>query len=145
MALHMSLGRQWTYQTCTEFGYFQTTNSEKSHLFSNTMPLEYFTEMCSSLFGLGSDEVSKAVDATNTFYGGKNVSGTNIIFPNGSIDPWHVLSITSTTAPTLHAIFIEGTAHCANMYPPRDSDLEALTTAREKITDILGEWVVAPV
>lgn len=42
--------RQWLYQSCTEFGYFQTSNRE-NHLFGNTIPLEYYTDLCTDVFG----------------------------------------------------------------------------------------------
>lgn len=134
-------GRQWTYQTCTEFGYFQTTDSKQSSLFSDTTPLSYFTDICTEVFGIKSEDVSSAVDHTNTFYGGRNVTGTNIVFPNGSIDPWHALSIVQDIGSTVKALLIHGTAHCANMYPPRDSDPEELTEARTTISKLLGQWL----
>ena len=68
-------------------------------------------------------------------------NATNIIFPNGSIDPWHALGITSNISDSLTAVFITGTAHCANMYPPRDSDLPGLVSAREEISQIIGQWL----
>jgi hypothetical protein len=136
-------GRQWTYQTCTEFAYFQTTDSKKASLFSDQITLDFFTDQCSQVFGISPADVSSAVNRTNNFYGGKNVTGTNIVFPNGSIDPWHALSITSNLGATVKAVFIEGTAHCANMYPPRDSDLQQLTAARDTVTTLIGQWLAA--
>lgn len=43
-------GRQWTYQTCTEFGFFQTSN-QKDSAFSNQFPLDLFIDMCTDTFG----------------------------------------------------------------------------------------------
>ncbi len=43
--------------------------------------------------------------------GGLNVSGSNIVFPNGDIDPWHALSVVHDLSPSLTAIYIHGTAH----------------------------------
>lgn len=42
--------RQWLYQTCTEFGFFQTSNQDH-HLFGKTVSLEYFTDLCTDVFG----------------------------------------------------------------------------------------------
>lgn len=39
------------------------------------------------------------------------------------------------------AIYIQGTAHCANMYPERPEDLPQLKMARKKILDLIKEWV----
>ena len=54
--------------------------------------------------------VPAAVNQTNTFYGGNKPHGaTNIMFVNGSIDPWHSLSVFEQLSDTLQAILIEGT------------------------------------
>ena len=97
--------------------------------------------MCTQVFGISPVNVKLAVDATNSFYGGRNVTGTNIIFPNGSIDPWHALSITQDISDAVRALFIQGTAHCANMYPPRDSDPQELTQARFTISLMIENWL----
>ena len=136
-------GRQWVYQTCTEFAYFQTTDSKKASLFSDQITLDFFTDQCKQVYGIEAADVASAVNRTNQFYGGKNVTGTNIVFPNGSIDPWHALSITADLGSTVKALFINGTAHCANMYPPRDSDLQQLQKARDSVTALIGQWLAA--
>lgn len=138
-----SPARQWTYQTCTEFGYFQTTNSKKTSIFSDKIQLDFYTEQCSQVFGISTSEIATAINKTNKFYGGRNVTGTNIVFPNGSIDPWHALSIITNLGPTVEAVYINGTAHCANMYPPRPSDPAGLTEARATISALIGKWVGA--
>lgn len=44
------LGRQWTYQTCTEFGFFQTSTA-RPKLFSETFPVDFFVQQCVDIFG----------------------------------------------------------------------------------------------
>lgn len=136
------IGRQWYYQTCTEFGYFQTTDSAHQP-FGDLVSLASFTEVCRLAFSVTSAQAFQAVRSTNAYYGGREINATNIVFPNGSIDPWHALGITKDISPTLRAIFIEGTAHCANMYPARDADLPSLAKAREGITNSIGTWLNA--
>lgn len=46
----MYLGRQWTYQTCTEFGFYQTS-SQSHHVFGNKFPVNFFIDMCADIFG----------------------------------------------------------------------------------------------
>lgn len=41
--------RQWFYQTCNEFGWFQTTNSE-AQPFGSKIPLELYIQMCMDFF-----------------------------------------------------------------------------------------------
>ena len=127
-------------QKCTKFGYFKTTDSVKQ-LFEHFLSLEW----CELIFNISSDLelLHLSFAATNAYYGGKDIpkNVTNIVFPNGSIDPWHALGVTESISESLIAIFIKGTAHCANMYPPRDNDPPALTAAREKITQQIGLWL----
>ena len=99
--------------------------------------------MCRLAFNITSAQAFESVKATNAYYGGREVKATNIVFPNGSIDPWHALGITKDIGPTLRAVFIEGTAHCANMYPARAADLPTLTKARDDITNSIGTWLNA--
>ena len=43
-------GRQWTYQTCTEFGWYQTTNQAEQK-YGSSLPLEFFEQWCADAFG----------------------------------------------------------------------------------------------
>ena len=134
--------RQWTYQTCTEFGYYQTTDSAKQP-FGDLITLASQIKTCSEVYGLSPDQVNSAVFATNKHYGGRdNIprNATNIVFPNGSIDPWHALGVLESTG-SLVAVFINGTAHCANMYPPSPKDLPGLVKARAIITATIQDWL----
>lgn len=42
--------RQWTYQTCTEFGFFQTSNNISS-IFGDKFPAEFFVRQCADIYG----------------------------------------------------------------------------------------------
>lgn len=41
--------RQWTYQTCSEFAWFQTSSST-DQIFGTLYPLEYFVKICQDLY-----------------------------------------------------------------------------------------------
>ncbi|XP_062903367.1 thymus-specific serine protease [Mobula hypostoma] len=129
--------RQWAYQSCTEFGYYQSTESLQQPLAG--FPLSYKLQQCMDLFGPAFNHtvLADAVQHTNENYGGTNIKGSRIVFPNGSKDPWHVLSITKGH----RAIYIQGSAHCADMYPERQSDLPQLRKARNEIFRRLKTWV----
>lgn len=64
---------------------------------------------------------------------------TNVLYVHGSIDPWHALGLTKTDkSQPQPTIYIEGTAHCANMYEPSDEkDLPQLKKAREEIVKFI--------
>lgn len=138
-----SAARLWTWQTCTEFGFYQDSNSTMQP-FSNTFPLSFWIKQCADIFGPSFTQValSSYIRATNEYYGGRNFQGKNVIFPNGSLDPWHALSIlNSKPGSSAVSAFILGTAHCANMYPARQSDLIGLNNVRNRITESLHAWL----
>lgn len=43
--------------------------------------------------------------------------------------------------PTEQSVFIEGTAHCADLYAPANSDPASLTYAREVISGLVDKWL----
>ncbi|XP_049884972.1 putative serine protease K12H4.7 [Pectinophora gossypiella] len=138
-------GRQWMYQTCTEFGFYQTC-SGAVEVFGNHFGLEYFIQQCQDVFGKKYDEqfISTAADWTNSDYGALDIAVSRVVFVHGSVDPWHALGITSTVDNYAPAIYIQGTAHCANMYPPSPKDSSALVEARLEIQQFLSVWLDLP-
>lgn len=140
--------RQWTWQTCVQFGYYQTCE-DASCPFSRLMTLESSLQQCVDLFdGPASfwfPEQPAAVARTNALLGGQAMRGSRIIFINGSIDPWHALSLINGTAsedrPT---VFIQGTAHCRNMQPSAANDPPALVAARKQIDALLAAFLQQP-
>ena len=43
-------GRQWTYQTCTEFGWYQSSDVPDAS-WGNIIPVAFFENMCKDIFG----------------------------------------------------------------------------------------------
>ncbi|XP_064089030.1 putative serine protease K12H4.7 [Macrobrachium nipponense] len=135
-------GRSWYYQTCTEFGWYQGSDSDEQP-FGHRFPLEFFTQMCQDIYGpsFTVEFLEEAIKKTNANYGGLTPNVTRVVFVNGNIDPWHALGITSDLSSEAPAIFIQGTAHCANMYPPTSDDLPQLQEARQKIFSLIEQWL----
>lgn len=162
-------GIQWTYQTCNEFGFYQTSD-KKEYIFGDRFPLVFFVKQCTDIYGreFNADYLFNSINKTNGFYLGLKPNTTNVLYVHGSIDPWHALGITESNDPKLPTIYIEGnayynlalmkikhtenadfdwifvdvfkitgTAHCANMYEPKDTDFPQLKQAREKIREFL--------
>ncbi|XP_022286435.2 putative serine protease K12H4.7 [Crassostrea virginica] len=136
-------GRQWTYQTCTEFGFFQTSDLGDVQPFGNFFNLNFAIQQCVDVFGtkFNQDLIQQGINRTNTNYGGFGMKATKIVFPNGSIDPWHFLGFIKDLSYESPAIYIQGTAHCANMYPASDDDLPQLVEARATIEKLIGTWL----
>ncbi|KAM9318951.1 thymus-specific serine protease [Pholidichthys leucotaenia] len=132
-------GRQWFYQTCSEFGFYQSTDSPNQPF--SGFPLDYQVKQCADFYNISAEQVAEAVAQTNEYYGGYDIRSSRIVFPSGSIDPWHTLGITWDISFELPAVFIKGTAHCANMYPARSEDLPQLSMARERVCLFLQQWL----
>ncbi|KAG8547762.1 hypothetical protein GDO81_027608 [Engystomops pustulosus] len=132
--------RQWYYQTCTEFGYYQTCE-QSSCPFSPLNTLKTQLDLCKEIFQIPPESVRQSVQFTNEFYGADHPKSSRIIFVNGDVDPWHALSVLKNQSRSEIAIFINGTAHCANMGPSRTSDPPSLQKAREEIASKISEWL----
>lgn len=139
------VGRQWIYQTCTEFGFYQTSTGEVD-AFGNDFPINFFSQQCEDIFGKKFNKkfIYQAAEWTNTMYGALNISASRIVYVHGSVDPWHALGITDphqVSGKDSGVIFVKGTAHCANMYPSSPRDLPSLIAARIEVARYLSAWL----
>lgn len=138
-------GRQWTYQTCTEFGFYQTSDNA-SALFGDRFPVTFSYAQCVDIFGEDFGPLRQEADIvrTNTNYGELRARTTNVLFVHGSIDPWHALGLTRSPHAGMPTVYIEGTAHCANMYEPQPGDMPQLKQARLEIQKFISEVLGQP-
>jgi len=134
--------RSWMYQTCVEYGYYQTVESSNVP-FSKRITLDYFLGMCRDVYGIDVNSPAKSVDYTNSYYGGRDVRSSKIVFLNGSVDPWHALGLISDTSKPecMPVMYIKGTAHCADLYGTSPYDLQSLTLAREAAWKSVDKWL----
>jgi thymus-specific serine protease len=99
-------------------------------------------DQCSDVFGQAGANPAARVNDTNTFYGGNKPYGsTKILFVNGSIDPWHSLSVYADFSRTVKAILIQGTAHCADSSPPYPKAPATLAQAQAQINQQISVWL----
>ena len=124
-------GRQWTYEYCTQFGWFQTPNRFYP-MRSVALDMDFWYEYCKDIFGEFTQE--PAVREINRFYKGLDITGDNIFFLNGSEDPWQFAGMTSLKHPhssqrNMRAEWIEcdTCGHCVDFQSPHDGQAKALT------------------
>ncbi|KAJ4459260.1 putative Thymus-specific serine protease [Paratrimastix pyriformis] len=132
--------RAWTAQTCNEFGFYQTTTSAKTPYATGRLTLDYSLLQCQQGFGKMYAN-PPPVDWTNQYYGSDHPDEARIVFSNGSIDPWHALGVTSDLSQEMPAVYIKGTAHCADMSQPHPTDSAELVAGRQKVLDTLDAWL----
>jgi pimeloyl-ACP methyl ester carboxylesterase len=105
--------RQWWFQTCSEFGYFQNAPAEGA-IRSQFVNMTYHKTHCQNVFGI---PLWPDTNATNEYYGGNDTVATNIFFANGSQDPWQWASVRSSLSQTEPALIItcENCGHCVDL------------------------------
>ncbi|KAK9693693.1 Serine carboxypeptidase S28 [Popillia japonica] len=135
--------RPWLYQTCTEYGYYQTTTSDYQP-FGNTFGLKFFVDMCTDLFAedFGTTILDTGIIRTNIFYGSLTPEITKVVSVHGTVDPWHALGILEDLNPLAPAILINGTSHCADLSSIRDTDPPQLIAAKIRIQQLVSEWLL---
>mmetsp|Transcript_36209 Transcript_36209/g.66503 ORF Transcript_36209/g.66503 Transcript_36209/m.66503 type:complete len:604 (-) Transcript_36209:102-1913(-) len=156
--------RSWTYQTCSEFGFYQTCNQDSHCPYGKGYhDVSRDLELCQVAFGIDPDDVKKNVDATLTYYGGWSLSPNTgeqvgpsilengedtldgqkrIIFVTGDVDPWTELAVTGPRGNKDHpSINVHGASHHFWTHEIKDSDIDQVRAARQTIYDTVSEWL----
>lgn len=133
--------RQWTWQYCTEFGFFQTPS--QTPVRSTKISLPFWPDYCKRIFG---KELKTNTNNTNKLYGGTNIKGHNIFFANAEEDPWQwagMRDYNPTRYPTLHAEMINCTdcGHCIDFHTPTETQPPELTAVQNKIAATINQWL----
>lgn len=160
--------RQWIWQSCNEFGYFQTTTSvdrAKNPFYaiaSNNLTLagQRVCQYAYKVRGYDGPQSNALGLSANSDYGARDLAGTNITVVNGNMDPWHALGIINASDPFYNAgdvagtyaqrvtptesiVFIDGTAHCRDMYATNaiGKDTEPIQWAHDKIRKNVMQYI----
>jgi pimeloyl-ACP methyl ester carboxylesterase len=134
--------RQWFYQSCTEFGFWQNANSNsKMSARSSHINAAYHTRACERMFGIRTP--AKVAETNKNFYQPLfNASTSKILFTNGSEDPWQKLSITednkNNTNPLLSTFMIQNQAHCDDF---GRSLAPEVVEAKARFVNLATEWL----
>ncbi|XP_039286924.1 putative serine protease K12H4.7 [Nilaparvata lugens] len=137
--------RQWTWQTCSEFGYFQSA-SDEDNLFANILPVSFYEEECKGVFGdkFTPEYIQQKVGETNKYYGGKDYKQSQTMFTQGSVDQWQDRGITeSNEQQGYKAVYIDNASHCQDESQDSANDSPGLTAARKEMREILKGWMTS--
>lgn len=130
--------RQWLYQMCSQMGFFQTTDN-RPHIFGKMIPIDFYVKECGLVFGpmLNVTAMAVGISKNNLKQHGLRPNVKNVISLQGSFDPWHTVGITKSIPNMVQAVFIPGTAHCADLYGSAPNDPPQLTKARQTVMQFL--------
>ena len=145
--LHRELD-YWGYQTCTEFGFYQTCEVGTACMFTQGLVLlPEFTATCQA-WQITPAMIKKSIDATNSFYGADRPdlarNATRILYVNGNVDPWSGLSILKPPSPLLPTLMVEGASHHAWTHPAQPSDQPSVVAAKQAINKQVLAWLAEP-
>ncbi|KAJ9081909.1 hypothetical protein DSO57_1009900 [Entomophthora muscae] len=125
--------RQWIYQACQEFGFWQTAS--KLPMRSKYLTFDWFNSFyCGSTFfnpAIGPPNT----DLTNSKNKGKELNASNIMFTHGEKDPWSALSYTKG-----NSIIISNGSHCNDMYPEIYNSY-SFSETKVRIKDTFRAWI----
>merc|ERR1719232_541557 len=134
--------RQWIYQTCTEFGWYQSSD-QPSGAYGTKFPVEFSLKGCRDLFGdIFTDEyVQEMIDESNAYFGATDLDVDRVVFVHGSIDPWSAMGRLTDLNENSPAFIIPGSSHCTDLYSNKAGDSQELIDIRAKIADLVSQWV----
>ncbi|XP_029963538.1 thymus-specific serine protease [Salarias fasciatus] len=131
--------RQWTYQTCTEFGFYQTCE-DAACPFSGMITLQAQIQLCAAVFAISQHSLPSRIAFTNSYYGGRDPHTHRVLYVNGGVDPWKELSVLGDREEA-ETVFIEDSAHCADMLSRRDAERLSIRKARQEIEKHVAGWL----
>ena len=136
----------WTWQVCTEFGFFQTCEQNSDCPFARDFhPLSQDVELCKLLFDISYEDVKQNVQEILNWFGGWNIKGTRILFVNGDVDPWSQQAVTpdhgTQSTPWQPSILVKGASHHVWTHSQKESDTKEVNQAREIIHRTVTSWL----
>lgn len=137
-----NLMRSWLYQTCTEWGFYQTCPIGSKCPYTqglHTLDIDY--DICLEAFDITADEVDYQITYTNEVYGGSNIQGSRIMFPNGQIDPWHALGVLEEPNPREPVLWVRAASHHFWTHPSLPTDSVYVKAARVQIWNQVDAWL----
>ncbi|XP_055530179.1 thymus-specific serine protease [Wyeomyia smithii] len=134
--------RQWFYQTCAEYGWYQTSGSE-NQIFGSGFPVDLYIQMCVDLYDrtFNTMQLESNVARTNTVYGHMNPAVTNVFFTHGQLDPWRPMGIQEDLNEHSPAVVIPLASHCADLGSISEYDSPEMRAAKERIFELIKMWL----
>ncbi|CAK1594910.1 unnamed protein product [Parnassius mnemosyne] len=140
---HQAVMRLWTYQTCVEYGWYQTTSSSRQP-FLSTVPLQYFHQMCKDFFSTYFDEnlLQSGIQRTNLLFGGLSQLPDYVVSVAGGHDPWSPMGPNATNATPLAPVYlVPRVSHCRAIRPTGESETEELEATKQAVLRNMQEFL----
>jgi pimeloyl-ACP methyl ester carboxylesterase len=134
-------GSQWFYQVCTEVGFYQIHNPDRTQsIMSDLVTEDYWRDRCQELVG-----TAPAIASTRAAYVEPILRGevSNLFFVNGSLDPWSSLSLTDArSAPAgVTAFVVQTGSHCEDLDNLTQDSVLGVFQAHKRFHDLARAWL----
>lgn len=134
--------RSWLWQTCNEFGFYQTCETDSLCPYARGYhKLESDFEICEKAFGVPREKVVDNVKKSLKRYGGWNMNATRILSVNGDVDPWSMLALTNNRGDGLPTHWVKGASHHYWTHTVKDTDGQEIMDARDIIYLKVMQWL----
>eukprot|EP00985_Skeletonema_marinoi_P016597 scaffold8949_cov126-Skeletonema_marinoi.AAC.14 len=146
--------RSWYYQTCTEFGFYQTCEDNSNCPYArghHNVDMDF--EICEKSFGIDAKKVKASIESTREYYGGWDLipgddkstvleGQKRLLFVNGNADPWSELSVNEKRGSShVQTINVPGASHHFWTHPVKESDDNHVVEARKAIYRHVYDWL----
>uniref|UniRef100_A0A1B0DNK3 Uncharacterized protein n=1 Tax=Phlebotomus papatasi TaxID=29031 RepID=A0A1B0DNK3_PHLPP len=110
--------RQWLFQTCNEYGWYQTSGSNNQP-FGSSFPVDFYYQWCTDIYDISfySDSINHNINVTNLNHNGKNPNITNVYSTQGQLDPWRPMGVQEDVNYLAPTVIIPMASHCADFFP----------------------------
>lgn len=137
--------RAWPWQTCAEYGFFQTCEAGSYCPFlRGGLNVTDSYRMCKEAFGVDAATVDANVRSTNLRYGGLHPAARRILHINGDVDPWSSLGITRSPAWSQPVYLVRGASHHAWTHSEDTISQPEVRRAKRKVWLWTKLWLLDP-
>ena len=138
--------RQWTYQYCSMFGWFQVPARNITPARSSTLNEDNWLDYCRRIYSadMPAPHVSYAVEHLGNK---KMTGGHNVLYFNAREDPWQAAGILELTeeqkARNMEAMYIDcvDCGHCTDLHAASKDDPKIKVELREKAYSTIKAWL----
>jgi serine protease 16 len=136
--------RTWLYQTCTEWGFYQTCNVGSNCPYTQGLhSTDVDLDICQQAFGIAPEIVKEQIQNALNIYGGDQLQSSRILFTSGEIDPWNANSINVSPNSEEPVQWVLGASHHYWTHPSSPTDTPEINAAREVIWAQVTAWLAA--
>ncbi|XP_039151565.1 putative serine protease K12H4.7 [Drosophila simulans] len=135
---HFDASRPWYYQTCNEYGWYQSSGS-RNQPFGTKFPATLYINLCGDVFSsqYGNEQINNNAASTNEYFGGMEPGVDNIYMTHGALDPWNPMGHGVEQGATL----IANASHCADFGSIKSTDSVEMRASKEKLAELVRQWL----